>query len=76
MTSLDKLNPGQRAVVVGYTKDGPLSRRLVELGLVPGKEIKYLRNAPLRDPLQIQIGMSSLSLRHAEASLIAVEPTE
>jgi Fe2+ transport system protein FeoA len=73
MTYLDKMIPGQRARVVGYTEDSAIARRLAELGLTPGREIMYLRDAPLRDPLQIQIGNSSLSLRHAQASLVAVE---
>ena len=73
MTYLDKLCPGQRARVLGYENDTPLSRRLAELGLIPGREIKYLRNAPLRDPLEIQVGSSFLSLRHTDASLVAVE---
>lgn len=73
MTYLDKLHPGQSARVVGYKTDGPISRRLAELGLTPGREIRYLRDAPLRDPLQLQIGHSSLSLRHEQAALVAVE---
>ncbi|MBD3404475.1 hypothetical protein GF420_16415 [candidate division GN15 bacterium] len=73
MTYLSKLSPGQRARVVGYSEDGPLVRRLTELGLIPGREVTYLRNAPLRDPLEIRVGASYLSLRHADASLVAVE---
>ena len=73
MTYLDKLIPGQSARIVGYKSDGPVSRRLAELGLTPGRQIRYLRDAPLRDPLQIQIGNGSLSLRHAQAALVAVE---
>lgn len=73
MTYLDKLTPGQTARVVGFTEDSPIARRLAELGLVPGRQIRYLRNAPLRDPLQLQVGNCSLSMRHAEASLISVE---
>ena len=76
MTYLSKLIPGQKARVVGITEDSPIARRLVELGLVPGRQVKYLRNAPLRDPLQIQVGDSSLSMRHAEASLVSVEVEE
>lgn len=73
MTYLNKMLPGQKAKILGYRKDNPISRRLAELGLIPGREIQYVRNAPLKDPLQIQVGLSSFSLRHAEASLIAVE---
>ncbi|MCM2271063.1 MAG: ferrous iron transport protein A [candidate division Zixibacteria bacterium] len=76
MTYLNKLNPGQRAKVVGYRHDSPIARRLTELGLIPGRTVTYLRNAPLQDPLEIQVGPSCLSLRHAEASLVAVEVEE
>jgi len=73
MTYLDKLIPGQIARVIGYNGDSPVIRRLTELGIVPGRQIRYVRNAPLRDPLEIQVGSCFLSLRHAEASLVAVE---
>ena len=76
MTYLDKMRPGQRGTVLGFKEDSPVSRRLLELGLVPGRAITYLRNAPFRDPMEIQIGHSCVSLRHAEAALVAVEPEE
>lgn len=73
MTLLNKLIPGQKARVIGFTEDSPLCRRLNELGLAPGKSVTYLCRAPLHDPLLIEIGQSRLSLRRAEASLVAVE---
>ena len=73
MTYLDKMIPGQMARIVGFSGDSPIIRRLTELGLTPGRRVKYLRNAPLRDPLEIEVGPCCLSLRHSEASLVAVE---
>ena len=73
MTYLDKMLPGQKGRIIGFTRDNATVRRLMELGLVPGRVVKYLRNAPLNDPLEIQIGSSFLSLRHAEASMITME---
>lgn len=73
MTYLNKMVPGQKGKVVGFTDDNKISRRLLELGLVPGRIVTYLRNAPFRDPMEIQIGCCCLSLRHAEASLVTVE---
>jgi ferrous iron transport protein A len=73
MTHLSKMEPGQRGKVIGYTDDNQIARRLTELGLVPGRTVVYLRNAPLNDPLEIQVGQCCLSLRHAEASLVTVE---
>lgn len=76
MTFLDKVRPGQKATIVGYTEDTPLARRLIELGLIPGRTVTHLRNAPLRDPMEIRVGTCCLSLRHAEASRVAVELAE
>jgi len=73
MTYLDKLIPGQKGKVLGFTDDSPLARRLFELGLIPGREVTFLRNAPLRDPMEVRVGSCFLSLRHAEASLVTVE---
>lgn len=73
MTHLNKLAPGQRARVVRYEADGPLCRRLSELGILPGRRIEYLRDAPLGDPLELRVGSSRLSLRHADAAGVAVE---
>ena len=73
MTSLNKMTPGQRGRVVGLKDDNKICRRLFELGLVPGRSIEYLRNAPLNDPMEIQIGSCCLSLRHEEASMVTVE---
>ncbi|MCK4461018.1 MAG: ferrous iron transport protein A [candidate division Zixibacteria bacterium] len=76
MTYLDRMQPGQRGKVVGFVDDSPVARRLVEMGVVPGELLEYLRNAPLRDPLEIRVGASFLSLRRAEASLVAIEVDE
>jgi Fe2+ transport system protein FeoA len=73
MTYLSKMAPGQRGRVLGFATDTPVTRRLTELGLVPGRQVVYLRNAPLHDPLEIQIGTLFLSIRRAEASLVAVD---
>ena len=73
MTPLDKMLPGQKGKVVGLEGDCPVARRLMELGMVPGRHVKYVRRAPLRDPLVVQIENSCLSLRHAEASLVKVK---
>ena len=76
MTPLNKMMPGQKGKVVGFTDDNKICRRMFELGVVPGKPIFYIRNAPLRDPMQIQVGDSSVTLRHSEASFVTVEIEE
>ena len=76
MTYLSNMTPGQSGKVIGFTDDSPIARRLAELGLIPGRTVTYLRDAPLRDPLEIQVGPCCLSLRHREASLVAIEPVD
>jgi ferrous iron transport protein A len=76
MTYLSKMVPGQKGRVIGFTHDSPVTRRLIELGLAPGRSLTFLRTAPLRDPLEIQVGSTCLSLRHAEAELVTVELEE
>ncbi len=73
MTYLHKMLPGQSGKVIGFTGDCKVCRRLLELGMVPGREVTYLRNAPLQDPMEVKIGSCCLTLRHTEASLVAVE---
>ncbi len=73
MTPLNKMIPGQKGKVVGFDDDSPVSRRLMEMGVVPGRPIKYVRRAPLRDPMVVQVGNCCLSLRHSEASLVQIE---
>ncbi len=76
MTPLNKMAPGQKGKVVGFADDGAVCRRLMEMGLIPGRSVLYVRSAPLHDPMEIQVGNSCLSLRRAEASLVTVEVDE
>lgn len=47
-----------------------LRRRLLEMGLCPGTEVRLLRRAPLGDPLVVDVRGYQLSLRAAEARLV------
>jgi ferrous iron transport protein A len=49
-------------------------RRLLELGFLPGVEVRVLGAAPLGDPLDIELRGCRFSLRATEAEAIAVEP--
>ncbi len=76
MTYLTLMSPGQSGRVVGFSADTKVVSRLYELGIQPGRSIVYLRNAPLSDPLEIQVGSNLITLRKTEASLVAVELDE
>lgn len=48
-------------------------RRLLELGFVPGTEVRVIAVAPLGDPLQISVRGGQWSMRRSEAAQIEVE---
>ncbi len=76
-TTLDKIFPGQRARITGFTSvQTNFRRKLLALGLMPGAEVEIRRTAPLGDPIQIQLRGSSVSLRRSEASIIEAEAIE
>ncbi|MGB5192126.1 MAG: FeoA family protein [Polyangiales bacterium] len=74
--SLADLRPGQPAEIVSIDCDRRMSRRLMEMGLLPGTEIRVVRVAPLGDPLELRLRDYSLSVRRSEAARIAVRSEE
>jgi ferrous iron transport protein A len=82
MMTLDALAAGQSGTVIhlapGDAHGGAgadVSRRLMELGFVPGERIRMLkRGMPGGDPLAVRVGDSTFALRRFEASLISIKP--
>ena len=71
--SLRKLKIGQSAVVCAVQAGGEMGRRIRDMGLVPGAELKVIGRAPLQDPVAIRLQGFTLSLRNNEADYIQVE---
>ncbi|MGE4505748.1 MAG: ferrous iron transport protein A [Desulfovibrionaceae bacterium] len=71
--TLDELKPGQGCVIKSNSATGALGQRLLDLGFVPGAEIRVVRNAPLVDPVELELDGYSVSVRHDEARLLGVE---
>lgn len=71
--TLDELLPGEGGAIERICGDGPVKRRLVDMGLVAGSVVKVVKFAPLGDPMEIKIKNFNLSLRKAEASMIVIE---
>jgi Fe2+ transport system protein FeoA len=57
------------------TVDGPrvFRRRLLEMGLIPGVEVRIVTIAPLGDPLRIEVRGGQWSIRRNEAAQIEIE---
>ena len=71
---LAALEPGSQAVVDSVEDDGPIGRRLLDLGFLPRTPIRVLRRAPLGDPVVFELRGTMLCLRRSEASRVRVRP--
>lgn len=63
----------QSGIINKIKSGGDMARRIREMGLVPGAEIRIMGRAPLRDPVAIKIKDFTLTLRNNEADYILVE---
>jgi ferrous iron transport protein A len=68
-----QMNDNQAGQIVAVKVSGDLGRRLREMGLVPGTEIKIQGRAPLYDPVALRVRGATLTLRNNEADHIEVE---
>ena len=72
-TTLDQLVPGQRATVTKVGGDGPIRRRIQEMGVTNGAGIEMVKSSPFGDPIEYKVRGFNLALRKEEASMIEVE---
>lgn len=72
MSSLAEIALGKIATVRSVDGSRAFRRRLLEMGLVPGTEVRIVTIAPLGDPLQIEVRGGQWSIRRAEAAQILV----
>jgi Fe2+ transport system protein FeoA len=70
---LSELKPGESGTVLQVEGDKSIRRRMLDMGLVKGAEVKVKRIAPLGDPIEFVVRGYSLSLRKSEANAIHVD---
>jgi Fe2+ transport system protein FeoA len=70
---LSEMREGQRATIVRIGGNGALRRRILEMGMIKGTEIRVEKYAPLKDPIEILVKGAHLSIRVEEAAQITVE---
>jgi len=73
MRDLSDLKVGQKGKVIRVIAESGIKRKLLDMGIVPGVEVKIQRVAPLGDPVDVLVKGYHLSLRREEAGAIAVE---
>jgi ferrous iron transport protein A len=67
------MNVGQKGIIASVKANGEMGRRIRDMGLVRGAEIRIQGRAPLKDPVAIRIKGFTLALRNSEADYIDVE---
>jgi len=71
--TLNNIKPGSECFIKKLTSSGRLGQRLVDMGVYPGLRLKVIRNAPLEDPMEIELDGHYLTLRHEEAKFVEVQ---
>ena len=73
MKTLKNVAVGQTVTVKKLTGEGPVKRRIMDMGITKGVEIYVRKVAPLGDPVEITVRGYELSLRKADAEMIEIE---
>ena len=73
MKTLKDVKVGQTATVAKLHGEGPVRRRIMDMGITKGVEIFVRKAAPLGDPIELNLRGYELSLRKDDAEMIEVE---
>ena len=73
MKTLKNLKVGETAVVKRLHGEGPVKRRIMDMGLTKGVAVHLRKVAPLGDPMELTVRNYELSIRKADAERVEVE---
>lgn len=73
MRTLKDIACGQNVRVLKLTGEGPVKRRIMDMGITKGIELYVRKVAPFGDPIEVTVRGYELSLRKADAERILVE---
>ena len=71
--TLTTLSPGEIAVIQTFNTELNLQSRLVEMGILPGIEIRLIKKAPFKGPIAFKIRGYEVSLRYRDAEQVLVQ---
>lgn len=73
MKTLKDAKVGETVKATKLIGEGPVKRRIMDMGITKGVEIFVRKVAPLGDPVEVTVRGYELSLRKADAEMIQVE---
>ena len=72
MKTLKDVKVGETATVAKLHGEGPVKRRIMDMGITKGVEVFIRKVAPLGDPIEVTVRGYELSLRKADAEMIEI----
>ena len=72
MKTLREVKIGEKAMVVKINGEGPVKRRIMDMGITKGTEVYIRKVAPLGDPMEVTVRGYELSLRKADTEMIEI----
>jgi ferrous iron transport protein A len=73
MRTLREVACGENVTVKKISGEGPVKRRIMDMGITKGVPVFVRKVAPLGDPVEVTVRGYELSLRKADAEMIEVE---
>ncbi|CAN5420310.1 hypothetical protein BH10ACI3_BH10ACI3_24010 [soil metagenome] len=70
--TLTNLPIGREARVTAINGVGPVTRRLMEMGVIPGVSVQVIKMAPFGDPIEVRVRGYNLAMRRSETDAIEV----
>ena len=74
--TLNELKIGETAIITDVGGEGALRQHFLDMGIIPGADIKLVKFAPMGDPMQLIIHGYELTLRINDAKHITVIKTD
>ena len=71
-TTLDTLAEGKKALIASVGGEGALRQHFLDMGVIPGAHIEFVKSAPMGDPLEFRIHGYELTLRKDDAAKIEI----
>ncbi|WP_041668619.1 FeoA family protein [Acetobacterium woodii] len=72
MSTLRTAKCGDTVTVIKVHGDGPIKRRIMDMGITKGTSLYVRKVAPLGDPFEITVRGYELSLRKKDAEMIEI----
>ena len=73
MKTLKQAKVGDTVTVVKLHGEGPVKRRIMDMGITKGVTVYVRKVAPLGDPVEVNVRGYELSIRKADAEMIEIE---